>query len=148
MPKRPSRARPPRSRRYSYTPALIADGRRRYEHTAETVTAIAADFGVNKSTLTRMARREGWVRYVAPPRDLPGAAKLAAAAEALIQIPFIPAQAGIQDHERDAGGPSPGSPLARGRADDVAPQDTVFEIRRLKIQGRRRGSYHAARGPR
>ena len=61
----------------------MADGRRRYEETDESVTAIASDFGVYKTTFQRMANREGWVRYVAPPRDLVPAAQLEAQAAAL-----------------------------------------------------------------
>ncbi|MGB7258687.1 MAG: hypothetical protein WBD48_11475, partial [Pseudolabrys sp.] len=110
----------PQSRRYRYTPELIESGRRRYEQTDETITAIAADFGVSKSTLQRMAQRLEWVRFVAPPRDLAPAVKLAAEAEALTRTPLIPAQAGIQGPVHDAGDPGPGSPLARGRADDCA----------------------------
>jgi hypothetical protein len=77
------KARPPLSRRYSYTPELLASGRHRYERSEETITSIAVDFGIHKTTLQRMARRLGWVRYVAPVRDLPAAARLLAETEAL-----------------------------------------------------------------
>jgi len=73
------------ARRYDFTPELLADGRHRYEHTDETITSIAFDFGVHKSTLTRLATREGWVRYVRPPRDLPQAKKIRISVEALAQ---------------------------------------------------------------
>jgi hypothetical protein len=76
-------APPPLSRRYAYTPELMADGRRRYEETDESVTSIAADFGVYKTTFQRLANREHWVRHVAPPRDLVPAAQLEAQAAAL-----------------------------------------------------------------
>jgi hypothetical protein len=108
----------PVSRRYGYTPELLADGCRRYEQTDERVVDIAADFGCHKTTLQRLANRAGWLRHAPPPRDLPAAAKLAAAAEVLTQIPFIPTQAGIQEQDSNAGAVAPGSPLARGRTDD------------------------------
>ncbi len=117
------------SRRYRYSPALLADGRRRYEQTDEPATTIAADFGINKSTLSRMAGREGWVRYVPPVRDLPAAARLAAEADALTQTPFIPAPAEIRAPDRHVDASGPGSPLSRGRTDEFAPpQDTVARL--------------------
>ena len=75
----------PVARRYSYTPALLAEARRRYEQTDERIVEIAADCGIHKTTFQRMANREGWVRFQPPPRDLSRAAKLAAQAEALAQ---------------------------------------------------------------
>ncbi len=82
--KKPARpAHLPSPLRYRYTPELLAHGRYRYEHTEDSIPDIALDFGIHKTTFQRMARREGWVRYVPPPRDLPPAVKLAAQAEAL-----------------------------------------------------------------
>jgi hypothetical protein len=49
----------PRSRRYSYTPELMADGRRRYEQTEDRIPDIAADFGIHPTTFLRLAKREG-----------------------------------------------------------------------------------------
>jgi len=98
----------PVSRRYGYTPELIADGRRRYEQTDETITSIAADFGVHKTTLQRLANRAGWVRHAPPPRDLPAAAKLAAQAEAL-------QGQGAAARLTSAGTASPFPPPERGR---------------------------------
>jgi hypothetical protein len=66
-----------------FSPELIADGKRRYETTPESLDSIAIDFGSNRSTLRNVAKREGWVRYVPPPRGLPRAAGIAANAEAL-----------------------------------------------------------------
>jgi transposase-like protein len=73
----------PVSRRYTFTPELLAEGRRRYEETEDRVVDIAADFGVHPTTLQRRANRDRWVRYVPPPRDLTPAAKLALRAEKL-----------------------------------------------------------------
>ncbi len=88
-PRQRARAAKPRyaklhaTRRYAYTPELMADGRRRYEETDATVADIAADFGCAKATFQRLANDEGWVRYAAPPRDLVPAAQLEAQAAAL-----------------------------------------------------------------
>ncbi len=90
MAKRTRAARGPSPRRYTYTPELLASGRARYEESDETITAIAADFGVHKTTFQRMANRLGWLRHVAPARDLPVAARLAAEAEALAPAPHAP----------------------------------------------------------
>jgi hypothetical protein len=70
------------ARRRSYTPELLADGRRRFEQTDEPITAIAADFGCCKATFMKLAKDEGWVR---PPRarDLTPSARLRLRAEAL-----------------------------------------------------------------
>ena len=58
------------------SPELQAHVRRLYEETDQPVCQIALDVGVNESVIRRMGPREGWVRYVAPPRDLPPVAKL------------------------------------------------------------------------
>jgi hypothetical protein len=62
---------------------LQAHARRLFEQTDQPGTEIAADCGVDESTIRRLAEREGWVRFVAPPRDLPPVAKLLAEVEAL-----------------------------------------------------------------
>lgn len=82
-PQSPPASTPPSPRRYVYTDALLANGRHRYEHTEESIPDIALDFGIHKTTLQRLAKRERWVRFKPPPRDLPAAVRLAAQAEAL-----------------------------------------------------------------
>jgi hypothetical protein len=62
---------------------LIADGKRRYETTPESLDSIALDFSSNRSTLRNVAKRENWKRYVPPPRGLSRAAEIAGKAEAL-----------------------------------------------------------------
>jgi hypothetical protein len=69
--------------RFTPTPAALADCRRRFEETPEAIMAIARDYGVGESTLRRLAQREGWVRFRAPPVDLVPAAQLEAQAAAL-----------------------------------------------------------------
>ncbi len=61
----------------------MADGKRRYETTPESLDSIALDFGATRSTVRNIAKRENWVRYVPPPRGLSRAAEIAAKAEAL-----------------------------------------------------------------
>src|SRR4051794_25088621 len=117
---KPIRAHLPVSRRYTYTPELLADVRRRYEETEEPVVDLAADCGIHPTTFQRMANREHWQRHQPSPRGLSPAAKLAAEAEALAQTPLIPAPAGIQRDDCNAG-LDPGSSLARGRAADFVP---------------------------
>lgn len=69
--------------------ALQAHARRQFEETDRYVTDIALDCGVDESVLRRMALREGWERYVPPPRDLPPVAKLLAEVEALEAVPPV-----------------------------------------------------------
>ena len=57
--------------------------RRKFETTEEYASHIALDCGVDESVIRRMAEREEWVRFVAPPRDLPPVAKLLAQVEEL-----------------------------------------------------------------
>ena len=73
----------PSPMRLRMTPELQAHVKRLYEHSEQPVTQIAADCDVDESVIRRMGEREGWVRYVAPPRDLPPVAKLLAEVEAL-----------------------------------------------------------------
>jgi hypothetical protein len=78
---RPARAI--EARRLKVTPELLANIRHRYEHTDESLSTMAADLGCTGQTVCNIAKREGWVRYVPPPRDLSPAARLLARAEAL-----------------------------------------------------------------
>ncbi len=71
------------SRRYVYTPELLAYARHRFEHTDASLADIAVDLGIHKGTVGDLAKRESWVRYVPPPRDLAPSVRLLEAAEAL-----------------------------------------------------------------
>ena len=110
--------KPPRApTRRRYTPALKADGKRRYEKTDEQTSLIAADFGIHPGSFWRLAKREGWVRYVPPPRDISSAAKLQVQAEALEQ-----ALHPTPDAAREAGpSPHPGSHRTAMLADPPPP---------------------------
>ena len=67
----------------TYTPELLANGRHRYEHTDESIASIAADFGIHHQSLSRLAKRERWLRHHRPARGLPRPARLLAEAERL-----------------------------------------------------------------
>ena len=77
------------SRRYVYTPELLAYARHRFEHSDASLADIAVDLGVHKGTVGDLAKREGWVRYVPPPRDLAPSVRLLEAAEALGRQPEL-----------------------------------------------------------
>ena len=67
-----------RRSRAVFTPEALEDARRRYEETEETQVRIAADLGVDRGTLTRLARTHGWaLRKNRPPTDIPEADKIA-----------------------------------------------------------------------
>jgi molecular chaperone GrpE (heat shock protein) len=68
---------------HNYSARLLASGRHRFERTDESVASIAADFGIRATSMHRLAKRLGWVRYERRPRDLPAAACLLAQAEEL-----------------------------------------------------------------
>jgi len=74
------------ARRLKITPALHDNVRRRYEQTDEPLAAFAADLGCTVQTVCNIAKREGWVRYVAPPRDVTPAMLLRVRAERLAEL--------------------------------------------------------------
>jgi hypothetical protein len=68
---------PPVQRARGFTPAAIGNVRQRYEETNESLESIAADFGVHRSTIERLARVHGWMlRKERVARDLPAALQL------------------------------------------------------------------------
>ncbi|HET7193239.1 MAG TPA: hypothetical protein VFI98_15175 [Pseudolabrys sp.] len=77
------------SHRYVFTPELLAYARHRFEHTDASLADIAVDLGIHKGTAGDLAKREGWVRYVPPPRDLAPSVRLLEAAEALSLQPAL-----------------------------------------------------------
>lgn len=69
-PRRPRRR--PVSRTLRFSDEAIAHIRQRYEDSDDTVESIAADVGVSRFALERLAQRQGWrLRKHRPPRDLP-----------------------------------------------------------------------------
>jgi len=73
----------PSWRKFTYTPEFLADCRRRYEETPETVVSIALGYRMDDCTIRRLAQRMGWVRYRTPPRDVPRAVRLLTEVQAL-----------------------------------------------------------------
>lgn len=71
----------PSPKRTRMSAELQAHVRRLYEESDQPICQIALDVGVDESVIRRMGPREGWVRFVAPPRDLPPVAKLLAQVE-------------------------------------------------------------------
>jgi hypothetical protein len=69
-----------------YTPELLAHARRRFEETAEPAGPIAADLGIHTCSLSRLARKLGWVRRNAGQRDLTTAMRLAEQAHAAAEV--------------------------------------------------------------
>ena len=101
------------ARRLKFTPELLANVRRRFEGSDEPLSTMAADLGCCKTSLRGIAQREGWVRYVAPPRDLSSAARLLERAEALSSYPPLEGEGrersergGVSEQERS---PPPGN---------------------------------------
>lgn len=78
------------SRRRVFAPELLAYARYRYERTNATLAEIAVDLGIHKATVPVVAKREGWTRYVQPPRGLPPALQLLAQAEQLEALTTSP----------------------------------------------------------
>jgi hypothetical protein len=92
------------ARRLLLTHELLAHARQRFEETDTSLAKIAIDLGVHRKTITKMARREGWLRYVRPPRDLPRAVKLgtqASALEAEVSRAAAPARASTAENDND-----------------------------------------------
>ena len=68
-----------------FTPEFLAEAKRRVEQTSQSTTAIAGNFGMHHSVLSRLIAREGWVRPDSSGRrrGLSGVMRLAAAADEL-----------------------------------------------------------------
>jgi hypothetical protein len=65
------------ARKITYTPELLAHARHRFEQTDDSVTGIALDLGLSREGFRNLAKREGWKRYVRPPRGLPASVEAA-----------------------------------------------------------------------
>ena len=71
-----------------FTPELIENARRRYEETSEPTVTIAADLGIHRHSLRRLARNHNWIRRNTPsPRDLSPALRLLEQARAVAAPP-------------------------------------------------------------
>ena len=84
----------------SYTPEALADIRHRYEDTDEPQWSIAADYGIHRRTLSKLAHDQGWkLRTERPPRDVPP--DLRALIDAGLAAPAQPGTARSQDERSD-----------------------------------------------
>ena len=105
----------PSPMRIVFAPEILADCRRRYEETPEPATEIARDLGVDETTIRRLAKREGWVKFSAPPRGLSPAVQLQRRAEALAErVSAASSEAGA------VSSPFPPPERGRGRVGVVA----------------------------
>ncbi|HEX5210465.1 MAG TPA: hypothetical protein VFW22_01860 [Pseudolabrys sp.] len=98
-----------------------------YEHTGRPVADICAEHGISANTLRDRVRRWGWTKRRAPiPHDGPPAVVAHRHAAAADFTPFVPAQAGTQEHEspRNEGtfSPTPALPVADDGNAGAAPQ--------------------------
>ena len=122
----------------TYTPALLANGRYRYEQTDESLISIASDFGVNRNTFRALAVRQGWVRYKPPPRDLLPAAKLLAQADDLKDLGTqddAPSAPAVTLSEEKPELQHPGlNHVAENRPALPPPGDTIIRLHRAVLE--------------
>jgi transposase-like protein len=159
-----------RRSRAVFTPEALEDARRRYEETDETQVRIAADLGVDRGTLTRLARTHGWaLRKDRPPTDIPEAVKIARqATEAVMNATPADAagkagadaaiandgsvadrlEAAVEKELRNVENlrAGPGSPTERSVDHERVARtlatltETLFKVRRLRQPGNNSGS--------
>lgn len=70
-------------RRYTYTAEFLAECRRRFEDTPESIASISRVCRISEQTVRRLAIKHGWVRYRRRPVDLSDDVKLLRRAETL-----------------------------------------------------------------
>ncbi|HTT46451.1 MAG TPA: hypothetical protein VMG39_00455 [Pseudolabrys sp.] len=102
MPRRRRATKKVAAPRPFYTPEFLAEARRRIEQTTESMTSIAGKFGMHHSVLSRLVKRERWVRPEASlhRRGLSPAMRLAAEADALTDAPAPPDPAALDRIEQ------------------------------------------------
>jgi len=127
------------ARRLKFTDELLANVRQRFEHSDEPLSTMAADLGCCNTTLRGIAKREGWVRYVAPPRDLTPAAKLLAQAEALSLPPDQPPGGGEEE---------PPAETVEELHDLVRQELAAFKTQRAQLKGQPLGLLERERAAR
>src|SRR5262245_27012740 len=94
----------PKAKRIVFAPEALAHAGRRYQQTDASLEDIAVDLGVVRNTVRDLARREGWVRYVPPPRGLAPAVLNAQARglEAEVFDAFMPVTPVVLQKERQS----------------------------------------------
>jgi len=118
-----------------FTADAIENARRRYEESNEFQHSIAADLGVHRKTLDRLAKDRGWnLRKDRPPRDLSSAARLAIEAEQAIRAKIeggAPSDAREGLAEGRAGADAPGLPSIAERLERAVEKElTAVEVMR------------------
>jgi len=138
------------ARRRVFTPELLAYTRQRFEGTDAPFSEIAADLGVHRNTLRKIARHECWTRYVRPPQGLPPAVKLLMQAEALESHPEV--RGGVQGNSAIASAQAEDEGVIPPLAEAVARLHRVIldelaglEALRAKLKRPPRGSAGTAR---
>ena len=126
------------ARRCTFSPGLEARGRYLFEETDAAIADIAFELGIHKGTVSVVARRRGWQRYVPPPRDILPATRILVETENLERRREI-VQSG-PDVERtlpaqpdDSSGESQSDPVTRLRR-AVLNELTVVELLRDRLK--------------
>jgi transposase-like protein len=116
----------------TFTPELIAHGRRRYEETDEPVASIAADFGVHERTMRDYVRQWNWTpRSQRPAHDLSPLARLQEEAKAMPTPCAESAATPADTSDASAVPAAPAPPESIGAAQGVTMQQRAAMIERL-----------------
>lgn len=128
------------ARRLNVTPERLGHIRQRYEHTPKSLSTMAADLGCCRQTVCNIAKREGWKRYEAPPRDLTPAARLLMRAERLGSSLHPPLEReGRERNERGGVSDQESSPLPTAVATrPLSTSPLQGEVKKIRqVEGRR-----------
>jgi hypothetical protein len=118
----------------TYTPELLANGRRRYERTSEPVAAIAADFRIHPGSLRRLAGQLGWVRFNMAPRGLPQGSRLVAQAEELERRLTLTTPTPNPSPQEPAPGRAQARPGWGGEENAAALADTIDRLEKAVVE--------------
>jgi hypothetical protein len=108
------------SRRWTYTPELLAYVQYRFEQTEDSLADIGLAVGISKETVRVLAIDKHWKRYVRPPHGLPPALKRSMQAE-------VPDHQAQEPYSAQGGGAAV-SPQAEGEGDIPPLADTVARL--------------------
>ncbi len=131
---------PPLVHRRGFTAEAKENIRKRYVETDEAMYRIAADVGVHRDTIARLAEAEGWpLRKDRPPRDLPvtlrldiAAAEMRDAAAALTAAPVVAPPPEAADATEPAEPLPPSIPLPLADRLQQAVERELAKVERLK----------------
>jgi hypothetical protein len=120
-----------KARRIVFTPEALSHARYRYEHTDASLADIAVDLRVARGTVRNLARSNGWVHYVRPPRGLSPAVQLNAQASEL-EAQGVGASVPVTPFSENADTVQQGEGTSQDGASTVMPQltDTVARLYR------------------